>query len=136
MPDFDLLAMHNFNVLGSVPPCAGLYAWSLDRADDDLVDLRYVGHSEHLPMVTHGKTLDLRSAPGNRYGRPDDAGSSRMWVNAMLTLSKSQGRTPHIWVRHTEAMVAKFYRLCAEHQAINRWQTRIPPKGGYGWNRQ
>jgi hypothetical protein len=89
MHNLDVLDMRNFNVLGDIPLFAGLYVWSLDHADHDLVDLRYVGHSEHLPMVTHGKAQGGRPASGNWYGRPDNAGSSRMWVNALLTMSKS-----------------------------------------------
>jgi hypothetical protein len=135
--------MRDFDVPGEVPRFPGLYAYTLDLDDlvdlVDLVEMKYVGQSEHLWMVTKGNRPDVPSGSGRggqRYGRPKHAGDTRKWVNSRLTLSKSVGRTALIWVQYKVALADQFTRVCAEHEAINRWQSRIPELGGYGWNRQ
>jgi hypothetical protein len=115
----------DFDVEGRVPRSSGLYVFVLER--HATVDVRYVGRTSDLPMVTLGKTTNGQPRGGQRYGRPKHSGDTRRRVNAALTSDASNGAVVGMWLRR---FVSSPAALASEEETlISHWRTRF-----YGLN--
>ena len=118
----------DFDVEGDVPTAGGLYLFA--RRNDDEIDIRYVGMTTHLWMVTKGRLPSGAARGGQRYGRPKHAGVTRARINAALTTAADRGEVVTPWVRPTAGTASAAQLREQEEIAIQRWQTRR-----YGLNR-
>jgi hypothetical protein len=110
-----------FDVVADVPRSAGLYVFGVDL--DASVDVRYVGQSSHLWMVTKGRLPGGQARPGQRYGRPKWSGATRQRINAALTEAADAGRTVRMWVKTIGGVIDIKQALdIAEGDAISRWE--------------
>jgi hypothetical protein len=109
---------------GDVPDSPGLYAFTVADADERRIT--YVGRTAHLWMVTRGHLPKSRgSRPGQRYGRPLYAGTTRKRINMLVAVEVAGGRCVQHWVRPLQGDL-----LVAEEEAlIQRWHLRQ-----LGWN--
>ena len=113
-----------WSTLGTVPDSPGLYAFTV--SDERAQRVAYVGRTAHLWMVTLGRLPRSGGArPGQRYGRPLYAGSTRKRVNILVAAELAARRRVHHWLRPMpdELLVAEEERL------IQRWSLRE-----VGWN--
>lgn len=113
----------NFDVCDPVPSAPGTYIFTIDR--DAMIEVRYVGKTEHLWMVTLGKRPPNQPRGGQRYGRPRHAGDTRQWVSAGLSPQAASGLTVRQWVRpvpSTSDLGAVL--LKREREDIARWDSR------------
>jgi hypothetical protein len=112
----------DFDVAADVPQSQGLYLFGLETAAG--VDIRYVGMTTHLWMVTRGRLPDGRARGGQRYGRPRHAGPTRQRINAAMTAETERGAVVGLWInpRHEPGGTSSL-RL-EEEKAIERWQLR------------
>lgn len=118
----------DFDVAGEIPQCQGLYVFGVETAAG--VEIRYVGMTTHLWMVTKGHLPDGRARGGQRYGRPRHAGATRQRINAAMTAETERGAHVSLWIRprHEPGGTSSLRR--EEERAIERWQLRT-----YGLNR-
>lgn len=114
-------ACRDFTVLGEIPDCSGLYAFTVEK--EDRLEVRYVGMTSHLWMVTKGRLPDGRARGGQRYGRPRHAGVTRQRVNAVLAAEQSGGGRVRQWV--LPLGYATPLLRDAEEIAIRRWDLRV-----------
>ena len=122
-----------WTTVGAVPSGPGLYAFTVGP-DDDL-RVMYVGLTEELWMVTKGRLPAGGARPGQRYGRPKYAGTTRQRINALI--AERIGRGDHVrhWVgpiidppQDRTALRARL--LQEEQELIETWKLR-----SVGWNR-
>lgn len=114
-----------WRTLGDVPDSPGLYAFSVD--DGQVQQVAYVGRTANLWMVTKGRLPKSGGArPGQRYGRPVYAGSTRQRVNILVAAELGRGHRVRHWLRPlAEALLAH-----EEERLIRHWRLRE-----FGWNR-
>lgn len=123
----------NWTTVGDVPSAPGLYAFTLERSDEQVVHVVYVGMTEHLLMVTNGMLPGGQARGGQRYGRPRHAGATRQRVNRMITRAVSEGWLPRHWVKPYPAGDGATLRARLrddEAALILRWNLTED-----GWNR-
>lgn len=123
----------NWITLGQVPDAPGLYAFTLERADEQVVRVVYVGMTGHLWMVTKGTLPGGQARGGQRYGRPRHAGTARQRVNRMITHAVNDGWVPRHWVKPyaaSESAVLRTQLRADEAALILRWNLTVD-----GWNR-
>ncbi len=112
----------DFDVEGDVPTAGGLYLFA--RRNDEAIDIRYVGMTTHLWMVTKGRLPSGAARGGQRYGRPKHAGVTRARINAALTTAADRGEVVTQWVRPTAGTASAAELREQEEIAIQRWQLR------------
>lgn len=125
-----------WNTLGNVPDSGGLYAFVLHRSSEpDALRVPYVGLTTHLWMVTKGHLpRGGGGRGGNRYGRHEHAGATRVRINAHVATAKRLGWEVEHWLSPREVpngADASEHLRSLERALIARWQTRSP----LGWNR-
>ncbi len=116
-----------------MPDAPGLYAFTLERPDEPVVHVVYVGMTEHLWMVTKGTLPGGQARGGQRYGRPRHSGATRQRVNRMITRAASEGWMPRHWVKPYPAGDGATLRTRLrddEAALILRWNLTED-----GWNR-
>ncbi|MEP9380775.1 hypothetical protein [Nocardioides sp. KR10-350] len=125
----------NWDTLGSVPDAPGLYAFTLSQEPSaEEITVMYVGMTTHLWMVTKGQVPGGIVRPGQRYGRPQWAGVTRVRVNANVALAHDLGLHVQHWLRPIRASMSaaeiRYVLRDEEEQLITRWGLRE-----VGWNR-
>jgi len=114
----------DWTTIGEVPDGPGLYAFSAE--DDHEMRVAYVGRTEHLWMVTKGCLPGGQARPGQRYGRPRYAGTTRQRINLLVAEQLRAGRLVRHWVRPCPAAALRL----EEERLISQWDLRR-----VGWNR-
>lgn len=112
----------DFDVVGDVPAAGGLYLFTSRTGME--VNIRYVGMTTHLWMVTKGRLPSGDARGGQRYGRPKHAGVTRARINAALTTAVDRGDVVTQWVRPTTGTASAVELREQEEIAIQRWQLR------------
>lgn len=110
----------HFDVVGAVPATPGLYAFTVAR--DDRLDVRYVGMTTDLWMVTKGRRSSGAPRGGQHYGRPRHAGVTRQRVNSALTADPANA-TALMWLRPERFARSDELRHLEERE-ISRWGLR------------
>lgn len=125
----------DWDTVGDVPDAAGLYLFTLHRDNPQQIRVTYAGMTTHLWMVTKGHLPRGAGARGGqRYGRPQNAGATRVRVNGLVTRAVADGWIVCHWVspfssaEFGSALVASLQS--AEEKLISRWNLRKT-----GWNR-
>lgn len=113
-----------WSTLGVIPEGPGLYLFTI--TEGDVTAVAYVGQTKHLWMMTKGYLPRGGGArPGNRYGKPRYAGSTRQRVNILVAQQVAAGRLVRHWLKPTP-----LERLDAEEESfIALWRLRL-----VGWN--
>jgi hypothetical protein len=114
---------------GEVPDASGIYAFVLSRSDWPQQHVAYVGKTRHLWMVTKGMLPGGGGArPGNRYGRPKYAGSTRVRINSHIAVARRERCEVTHWLSPCpDVSAAQLSRL--EEDLIVGWDLRAT-----GWN--
>lgn len=126
----------DWDTVGNVPDAAGLYLFTLHRDDNpQQTRVTYAGMTTHLWMVTKGHLPRGAGARGGqRYGRPQYAGATRVRVNGLVAGAVADGWIVSHWVlpySSVELGSAPVASLrSAEETLISRWDLRKT-----GWNR-
>lgn len=78
----------NWTIVGDVPSGPGLYAFTV--GDGERLHVAYVGMAKRLWGIAKGYDPEQRKArPGQRYGRPKWAGTTRKRVNGTSLLNST-----------------------------------------------
>ena len=123
-----------WNTLGVVPEGPGHYLFTVETGNE--IRVTYAGLTTHLWMVTKGRLPRRGGArPGQRYGRPIYAGTTRRRINLLMAEQFGLGRSMRHWVRPLAQepleSTAEGIRLAiGEEELILRWRLRE-----LGWNR-
>ena len=123
----------NWDTVGDVPTAPGTYLFTV--SDAGALHVTYASLTTHLWMVTKGRLPTSASRPGQRYGRPKYAGTTRQRVNLLVTAELRRGHTVLHWMRALPDAPVDPTELAEllkrdEEALTQRWHLRQ-----CGWNR-